>query len=352
MNFLSSTYPLIQAPMAGAQDSQMAIAVCRAGAIGSLPAALMSAEKLATEIATIQAATDAPFNINFFSHSLTAPDSAAKTRWHQLLSPYFAEYDIDAKSITEGVLRLPFAQAQLEALQQYRPPIVSFHFGLPEKKLLRGVKDTGALVLSTAITLAEALWLQDNGADAIIVQGSEAGGHRGMFLQHNSHSQVGLFALMMQIKAHSKLPLIATGGIADVPSIQAALALGADAVQIGTAYLLCDESRIHPLHRHALEKAAAAPQNAYTALTNLFSGRPARGLVNRLMRENGFIHADAMPFPYAGTEINALRTAAEAENKDDFTPLWCGQNPQGCSAESAESLTRQWCRQVWKNNGI
>lgn len=345
--FLSSPYPLIQAPMAGAQGVDMAVAVCRGGGVGSLPAALLSAKALEKAIKTIQAETDAVFNVNFFAHQMPTEKVEDKARWQQLLSPYFDEYQIDAKTIDSGDLRQPFGKEQLAVLENQPVGIVSFHFGLPDTQAVARIKATGAKVLATATTLAEALWLESNGADAIIVQGYEAGGHRGLFLHSQSQTQVGLFALLMQIKQKVKLPLIAAGGISGINAIQATLAMGADAVQIGTAYLLCHESQISALHRDALEQAVKNPETAETAISNLFSGRPARGLVNRLMQEQGFIHPDVAPFPYAANEINALRKKAEALGKNDFTPLWCGQNLSGCQNKSAETLTRYWCENVW-----
>lgn len=348
MHFLPSTFPLIQAPMAGAQDAAMAAAVCRAGGLGSLPAAMWDAEKLSAEIEKLHhAAGGAPFNVNFFAHRLPEVSDSQRGRWHALLAPYFGEFGIDAQTLPEGVLRRPFDEKQLAVVEKYRPAAVSFHFGLPEKNLLAAVKDTGAKILASATTAAEALWLAENGADAVIAQGWEAGGHRGMFLTQDTATQVGLFALIAQIRQAVKLPVIAAGGIAGAQSIQAALKLGAAAVQIGTAYLLCNESLIPQLYRAALRRAAQSP--ADTAVTNLFSGKPARGLVNRFMRENGFIHDDALPFPYASRETGALRAAAEAAGSDDFSSLWCGQNPSGCREISAEELTAQWIRQVWEN---
>ncbi|MDO5687585.1 MAG: nitronate monooxygenase [Neisseria sp.] len=340
-SFLPSRFPLIQAPLAGAQDAAMTIAVCRAGGLGSLAAAMLSTDVLAEQIETIQAAVDAPFNLNFFAHTLPDVGAAEDQAWRELLQPFFDEFGIDAGSLPAGVLRRPFDESQLAVVEKYRPAVVSFHFGLPEKSLLDAVKASGAMVLSSATTLAEGLWLQENGADAVIAQGSEAGGHRGMFLAHQPAAQLGTFALLPQLVKALNIPVIAAGGIADTAGIQAALQLGAAAVQLGTAYLLCDESTIGALHRAAIEKVARHPEQCDTALTNVFSGKPARGLINRLMREVGLIHPQVMPFPFAATASGALRRAAEAQGSTDFTPLWCGQNPSGCKAVSAYDLTRE-----------
>lgn len=346
-HFLPSRFPLIQAPLAGAQDAAMTVAVCRAGGLGSLAAAMLSADALAAQVETIRAGTDAPFNLNFFAHTLPEVTAEQTKRWHQLLQPFFTEFGIDPDALPQGVLRRPFDEAQLAVVEKYRPAVVSFHFGLPEKTLLAAVKATGALVLSSATTLQEGLWLQAHGADAVIAQGSEAGGHRGMFLAGNPAAQLGTFALLPQLVAALDVPVIAAGGIADAIGIRAALKLGAAAVQIGTAYMLCDESTIGALHRAAITRVAQHPETCETTLTNVFSGKPARGLVNRLMRETGFIHPDVMPFPFAASATGALRQKAEAEGSTDFTPLWCGQNPTGCRAISAYELTASLCAEAF-----
>lgn len=343
-NKLPSIYPLIQAPMAGAQNSEMAIAVCRAGALGSLPAAMLSPQQLATEIKTIQAATAAPFNVNFFAHTLPEITETQRQRWHRLLQPYLQRYHINPDNIATGTLRRPFDAAQLEVIQQLRPAVVSFHFGLPEKALLMAVKNSGTLILSSATTIAEGIWLEQHGADMVIAQGAEAGGHRGQFLDEPLACQMGTFALTARLAKYLSIPVIAAGGIAGVEGIQAVLRLGAAAVQLGTAYLLCSESRISPAHRQAVMAAQQHPGQHPTAITNLFSGKPARGLVNDFMREQHFLSHDALPFPYAASAIGALRKAAEPQGDNRFTSLWCGENPDGCASVSATALTQQLIR--------
>jgi nitronate monooxygenase len=249
--------------------------------------------------------------------------------------PYYAEYGIDPGNIPPGQSRNPFDVKMLEVLQEFSPPVVSFHFGLPEPKLLDGVRRLGARILCSATTLAEAQWLETQGVDAIIAQGVEAGGHRGMFLSDDISSQMGSFALLPQIVAAVRLPVIAAGGIADAAGALAAIELGASAIQVGTAYLLCDEANTSPVHRAALKSPGAVT----TALTNRFSGRPARSIVNRVMRELGPI-GDVPPFPLAATAIGPLRSAAEADGSGDFSPLWAGQNTTGCREIPAAELTR------------
>ena len=300
--------PVIQAPMAGAQGSALAIAVSEAGGLGSLPAAMLTPQALAAELSAIRAATDRPYNVNFFCHTPPMPDRRREDAWRTALAPYFSEYGIAADQILPAPARNPFDAEVAELVAEFRPPVVSFHFGLPTPELLARVKGWGAVVLSSATTVEEAVWLEQHGADAVIAQGLEAGGHRGNFLDGDLTTQVGTVALVPRIVEAVRIPVIAAGGIADRAGVVAALALGAAAVQVGTAYLLCPESTIGPLHRAALRSPAAA----HTALTTLFTGRPARGIVNRLMRELGPLHPTPA-FPLAGGAIAPLRAAAESE---------------------------------------
>lgn len=327
--------PIIQAPMAGVQDSALALAVCRAGGLGSLPAAMLAPEELERQLGILAAGTDRPWNVNFFAHTPPAPDPAREQAWRQQLTPYYREFGIDPASITTGPGRQPFDERSAELVQRFRPAVVSFHFGLPADELLARVKATGALILSSATTVAEALWLESRGVDAIIAQGLEAGGHRGMFLTDDITTQVGTLALLPQIVAAVRCPVIAAGGIATPEGVAAALALGAEAVQVGTAYLCSNEATTGPLHRAALASEAAR----HTALTNLFSGRPARGIVNRIMREQGPLNHMAPAFPLATSAIAPLRATAEKQGITDFTPLWCGQHPV-CPQRPAGEITR------------
>jgi len=329
--------PIIQAPMAGVQDSALAIAVCNAGGLGSLPCAMLSTGVMRSELQTIEAQTAKPYNVNFFCHSPPVADEDRERRWCELLSPYYKEFGLDIDDIPEGVSRTPFDRESAELLETFRPKIVSFHFGLPSDVLLARVRAWGAVVLSSATTLDEAQWLESKGVDGIIVQGLEAGGHRGMFLTEELGSQVETFALLRQVIDTVEIPVIAAGGIADAQGVKAAMAAGAAGVQVGTAYLLCDEATTSPVHRAALQSEGATE----TALTNLFSGRPARGIVNRIMREIGPTHARAPAFPLASRAIGPLRSAAEASGLGDFSPLWAGQNVGGCCEISAARMTKE-----------
>ncbi len=332
--------PLIQAPMAGVQGSTLAIAVSDAGALGSLPCAVFDVETIRKELAAIRAKTSKPFNLNFFCHRQPEVDEAQEARWKMSLAPYFAEFGIDPSSISPGPGRKTFGADHAAVIEEFRPPIVSFHFGLPAAPLVSRVKNTGAKILASATTVDEARWLEANGADVIIAQGLEAGGHRGLFLTEDIATQVGTFSLVPQVLKAVKVPVVAAGGIADASGVAAAMALGAAGVQVGTAYLLCSEVSTTALHRAALQ----GPDAHITALTNLFTGRPARGIVNRLMRELGYMNAAAPRFPLATAAIAPLRAKAESLGSGDFSPLWAGQNTTGCKPISAALLTRELAR--------
>jgi nitronate monooxygenase len=332
--------PIVQAPMAGSQGSELAIAVSNAGGLGSLPCALLTLDAMRSELAAIRARTDAPFNVNFFCHTPPTVDAKREAVWRELLSPYFREYGVDAGETFDGVLRAPFSSAAADVLEQFTPKVVSFHFGLPPADLVARVKSWGSKVLSSATTVVEALWLERRGVDAIIAQGAEAGGHRGIFLSDDLTTQVGTFALLPQVVKAVGVPVIAAGGIADATGVAAALSLGAAGVQLGTAYLLCQEAKTSAVHRAALKSERAS----HTALTNLLSGRPARGIMNRLMKELGPINGAAPAFPLAAGALVPLRKKAESAGLGDFSPLWAGQNVSGCKEVSAAALTRALIR--------
>ncbi len=328
--------PILQAPMAGVQGSALAVAVSNAGGLGALPCAMLSPDAMRKELEAIRAQTSKPYNVNFFCHTPPEFDAGREAAWRALLGPYYKEYGIDSSSIAGGPGRAPFTSEAADVLEDFRPAVVSFHFGLPAAGLLDRVRGWGAKVLSSATTVEEAVWLEERGVDAVIAQGLEAGGHRGHFLSHDLTAQIGTFALVPQIVAAVKVPVIATGGIADARGVAAAMRLGAAGVQVGTAYLLCPESTTSAVHRAALKSEGAR----HTALTNLFSGRPARGIVNRVMRELGPIREETPEFPLASSAIAPLRAKAEGQGKGDFSPLWAGQNASGCREVGAAEVTR------------
>ena len=335
--------PVVQAPMAGVQDHRLTAAVCEAGGLGSLAAAMLSPEGLRAELQALRGATDRPYNVNFFCHTPPVADPVQQATWQQTLTPYYAGMGLDPTNMPSGAGRVPFGHDSAEVLEAFRPAVVSFHFGLPAPDLLARVKSWGSLVLSSATTVQEAMWLQAHGADAVIAQGLEAGGHRGMFLTDDLTTQMGTFALLPQIVQAVQLPVIAAGGIGSAQGVAAAQALGAAGVQVGTAYLCSHEATTSALHRAALQ----SPEGQHTALTRLFSGRPARGIVNRLMRELGPLNPTAPAFPMATAGIAPLRAAAEAQGLSDFTPLWSGQNAASARSLSAADITREMVK-AWR----
>ena len=330
-------YPIVQAPMAGVQDSALAIAVSNAGGLGSLPCAMLSTEVMRRELRTLQEQTKRPFNVNFFCHPPPKVDSARENRWRSILQPYYREFGLDIDDLPEGASRNPFNDEVAELIADFQPPVVSFHFGLPGDALLERVRGWGAIVLSSATTLEEALWLERRGVDGIIAQGLEAGGHRGHFLSDDLRAQSETFSLLAKLRRKVHVPVIATGGIADARAVKSALDHGAAGVQVGTAYLLCNEATTSTVHRQALRSDGAKQ----TALTNIFSGRPARGIVNRVMREIGPMNSNAPAFPLASRAMGPLRKAAEQKGLGDFSPLWAGKNAAGCREISAAQLTRE-----------
>ena len=334
-SLLGYTLPVIQAPMAGVQGVELAVAVSEAGGLGSLPCAMMTADDLRKALRTITEQTSRPVNVNFFCHQLPDSDPAREENWRQMLAPFYQELGVEAQT-GAGALRQPFNSDMADVLAEFEPQVVSFHFGLPAAELVARVKSWGASVISSATTVEEARWLAANGADAVIAQGVEAGGHRGLFLSEDLHSQLGTLALVPPVCAAVDIPVIAAGGIADAAGVAAAMALGASAVQVGTAFLLCPEALTSDVHRAALKSDAAS----VTALTNVFTGRPARSIVNRVMRELGPISAAAPAFPLAAAALGPLRARAEGEGSGDFSPLWAGQNTSGCKDIPAADLVQ------------
>ncbi len=392
---LGLRWPLLQAPMAGAQASAMALAVSGAGALGALPCAMLAPDALRRELA-VMAASGLPYNVNWFCHTPPVPDAAREATWRAALKPYYDELGLDIDAVPAGPGRAPFSAEAAELMAECKPPVVSFHYGLPAPELLARVKSWGAFVLSSATTVREALWLEEHGADAIIAQGLEAGGHRGHFLptgrpeaktapsggsapreagergghflptgrpeaktapsggsapreagERGGHflsddlsEQMGTFALLPQVVAAVRVPVIAAGGIASAAGVRAARALGAQGVQVGTAYLCADEALTTPAHRAALQSEAAR----HTVITNLVTGRPARGIVNRVMRELGPMSRAPSAFPLATAAMAYLRAQAEKQGRLDFTHFWSGQNASGCLSAPAADITRELAR--------
>ena len=339
----SLRHPLIQAPMAFAHDTALPLAVCRAGALGSLAAAMYGPPALEQALQTMRdEGGGLPYNLNFFAHRTPEADEAQRAAWLAVLHPYFDELGLSEGDIPANGGRRPFDADALALLERFRPPVASFHFGLPASDLLSRVKATGCEVWASATTVEEALWLEANGADVVIAQGWEAGGHRGWFLNRDPACQSGLFALLPAVCRAVNLPVVAAGGIADADAVRAALDFGAAAVQAGTAFLLADEALTKPAHRAAIR--SARPED--TAVTNLFSGGAARGIVNRFMREAGPMNESALPFPLAGAAAGALKAEAERRGCFDFSPFWAGQGAGRCVPGSAADIVARLCARL------
>lgn len=336
-DLIKTAHPIVQAPMAGVMDAELVIAAGEGGALGSLPCAMISADKIREQVGIIRHRVSCPINLNFFTHQSQTLAPEAEARWKQRLGVYYKEHGLDPAAPVAAANRAPFDEAMCAIVEEVKPEVVSFHFGLPEKSLLARVKAAGCLVLGCATIVREAIWLEENGADAIIAQGAEAGGHRGMFLTDDVATQIGLFALLPQIVDRVKVPVIAAGGIMDGRGIAAAFMLGASGVQVGSAYLRSPEATGSAIAKAALAEA----KDDATFITNVMTGRPARGVINRVMREVGPVSADAPVFPHAATALAPLKTAAEKQGKADFTNLWAGQGVAMGGPIPAAELTRK-----------
>lgn len=322
LNLFGIAVPIVQAPMAGAMDTALAIAVARAGGLASLPAGMLDAEQIRAQTAQFRSEVPGrPLNLNFFAYTPPVPNNAREHAWREKLKPYYAELGINQNASAPNRNRAPFDATLCAAVEELKPEVVSFHYGLPSPILVDRVKAAGCKVISSATTVAEARFLEERGCDAVIAQGLEAGGHRGMFLTDDLATQIGTFALVPQIVDALSVPVIASGAIGDARAIAAALMLGSSAVQVGTAYLFCPEAKIAPLHRAALKTAS----DDSTLLTNVLTGRPARGIANRVMRELGPISDFVPAFPLASTALAPLHIKAQAQGSSDFSPMWAGQ---------------------------
>ncbi len=348
LDLFKTEFPIVLAPMAGIMDAELTIAVAQGGGLGSLPCAMLSPDTVGEQVNIIRQRVSASINLNFFCHKPAALDTKREAGWKQRLASYYSEYGLDPAAPLSAANRAPFDAAMCALVEELKPEIVSFHFGLPEPALLARVKAAGCLVMSSATIVREAVWLEQNGADIIIAQGAEAGGHRGMFLTDNIAEQPGTFALVPQVVDAVKVPVIAAGGIADGRGIAAALALGAAGVQIGTAYLRCPESKVSALGRTALANA----HDDTTVITNVMTGRPARGIANRVMREVGPMSSDAPAFPHAATALAPLRQAAEKQGKVEFSNLWAGQAVGMGRDMPATELTRNLGQRFRGSNHI
>jgi nitronate monooxygenase len=335
LDLVKIDHPIIQAPMGGGHISpNMPVAVCGSGGLGSFPCSSLTSAQVHDVVAKIRAQTGAkPLNLNFFCH-VTQRDAAVEAAWLKRLASYYTELGVNPPQFPAST-RPPFDAEMCDVVVELRPEVVSFHFGLPEKSLVDRLKATGCVILSSATTVTEARWLEEHGVDAVIAQGVEAGGHRGMFLTSEPASQLGTLVLVPQVVDAVKVPVIAAGGIADGRGIAAALALGASAVQMGTAYLLCPEATISALHRAAIKSA----KDKLSAISNVLTGRPARVLVNRIVREVGPLATDVPSFPLGAVALEPLRTKAESQGSADFSGLYAGEAAALCRELPARELT-------------
>jgi nitronate monooxygenase len=335
LDLLGIDLPIILAPMAGNSTPELVAAVSNAGGLGSYGCAMLDLDQLKAEASRIRSLTNRSYNLNFFCHTPPVVTAEQDAAWRSVLAGYYAELGVDPESVAAGGRR-PFDAEYCDAVLAIGPRVVSFHFGMPDASLVKRLKDEGRVVLSSATTVAEARRLEELGADAIVAQGFEAGGHRGMFLSSDIATQVGTMSLVPQVVDAVRVPVIAAGGIADARGAAAAFALGAAAVQVGTAYMFCPETKVSAIHRAALKSA----RDDGTVLTNLFTGRPARGLINRLVADLGAINPAAPRFPAASNAVTPLRTEAEKRGVGDFSPLWSGQAAALGQEMGASELTR------------
>jgi nitronate monooxygenase len=333
LDLLKIDHPIIQAPMGFHISPDMPVAVCGAGGLGSFPCSALTSAQVRDVVAKIRAQTTKPLNLNFFCH-VTQRDTAVEAAWLKRLASYYTELGVNPPDFPTGT-RPPFGAEMCDVVVELKPKVVSFHFGLPEKSLVERLKAAGCVIFSSATTVAEARWLEERGVDAVIAQGAEAGGHRGMFLTSEPASQLGTLVLVPQVVDAVMVPVIAAGGIADGRGIAAAFALGASAVQMGTSYLLCPEARISAHHRAALRSA----KDNHTAISNVITGRPARVFVNRIVREVGPLATGVPSFPLGGVALEPLRTKAESQGSVEFSGLYAGQAAALCRELPAGELT-------------
>jgi len=317
---LGTRYPLIQAPMAGSTTPDMAAAASNAGGLGSLGMAMRNPDQLREDCHAMRERTNGAYNLNFFVHEEPGRDPAKDAAMRELLRPMYEALGLD--EVPEATVPFPsFGDAQLDVLLTERPAVVSFHFAMPGDKAIQSLKEYGAVILCSATNVAEARELEAKGVDAVIAQGFEAGGHRGTFKPPFETGQVGTMALVPQVVDAVRVPVIAAGGIADGRGIAAALALGAEGVQIGTAFLRCPESATHQVYREALANSG----DDATRITSAFSGRPARGIENRFIRDTAEKEDQFPDFPIPNALTGALRAASAKSGTPEYMSLWSGQ---------------------------
>lgn len=328
--------PILQAPMVGASSPQMALAVSQAGGMGSLAAGAMAPAEIGPAVADLKAKTAAPFGVNLLMAPAARPDTAEVDAAIARLAPWYVALGEPTPAMPNDFA--PDCQSQLAALTDAGPAVASFTFGILTRDQVRALQVTGSYVVGTATTVAEARAWAEVGADGICAQGFEAGGHRGHFLAEPEASLVGTMALVATIRAAVDLPVIAAGGIMDGRGVAAALALGASAVQMGTAFLRADEASLSPPWRRAVD---TAPDDS-TRLTRAFTGRHARGIENRFMRELRSVEAELPAYPVQNRLTQPLRAAAAKADQADLISLWAGQGVTLAKPGSAGEMIRAW----------
>ena len=328
--------PIIQAPMVGASTLEMALAVSRAGGLGFFGAGAMAPEEIEAETARFRAASDAPFGVNLFVIDPASPAQAEVDAAIERLRPWYAGLGVEPPAPPNDFA--PDFRAQFAALLRAAPPLASFTFGLIAPDQVAALKAVGTYVVGTATTVAEARAWAEVGADAICAQGAEAGGHRGTFLKSADESLIGTFALVGAIRQAVDLPVIAAGGIMDGRGVAAALALGAVAAQMGTAFLLSDQSGAGATWRGALEAAGDDP----TRLTRALTGRYARGVENRFMSEMRRVEGEVPAYPVQNRLTQSLRAAAAKAGDAEVLSLWAGQGVKLAGPGDAGEMVKRW----------
>jgi nitronate monooxygenase len=313
--------PIIQSPMVGVSTPKLAAAVSNAGGLGSIGIGASNVEQARAMLRETAALTDKPFNVNLFCHAPAIHDAAREAQWLKFLAPLFAEFDAAAPTALREIYT-SFVEdtGMLHMLLEEKPAVVSFHFGLPAQPAIDALKDAGIVLLCSVTSLAEAQIAELAGVHALVAQGYEAGGHRGVF-DPQQDSEMGTLALVRVLTEACGLPVIAAGGIMDGAGIKAVMQLGASAAQLGTAFILCPESSANAAYREALK----SPRAHLTRVTSVISGRPARGMVNRNFTSLE-VNAPAMPdYPIAYDANKALNAAAAARANSEFAVQWAGQ---------------------------
>ncbi|KXV68319.1 2-nitropropane dioxygenase [Acetobacter malorum] len=336
---LELTVPVFQAPMAGVSTPSLAAEVSNAGGLGALGLGATKPEQARALIAEVRARTDRPFNVNLFVHLTPKVDVEREARWLEWLNPLFVEHGETAPEKLSSPYTSFLDDLEMQALLlEVKPPVISFHFGLPSAACVTALKQTGAVLLATVTSPAEAQAAEAAGMDAVIAQGIEAGGHRGMFDPHTPDDALGTLPLVRLLSRQCHGPVIAAGGIMDGAGLAAALDLGAVAAQMGTAFLLCPETGLDEAYRKALMGQAAF----HTRMVSLISGRPARGLSNRFTALAERADAPACPdYPIAYDAGKALAKAARTHGEVGFGAHWAGQGAPLARALPAARLVRE-----------